>query len=100
MDGPVGVPTGPFLCGTAMPFHVYVLRSQSTGRLYIGTTKDVQRRLAEHESGRSKATRGRGPWEIVHTEQYATPGEARRREYYIKHSPGARREKRKWVAGP
>ncbi|MFQ5811055.1 MAG: GIY-YIG nuclease family protein [Armatimonadota bacterium] len=83
-----------------MPFFVYALRSESTGRFYIGTTNDVQRRLAQHQAGQSKATRGRGPWRLVHTEQYETLREARKREHYLKHSPGAGREKRRWIAGP
>ncbi|HDM78918.1 MAG TPA: hypothetical protein ENG51_21030 [Deltaproteobacteria bacterium] len=31
-----------------MPFWTYVLRSQSTGKLYIGHTSDLKRRLREH----------------------------------------------------
>lgn len=83
-----------------MALYLYVLRSESTGRLYIGTANDVQRRFAEHQSGRSKATKGRGPWRLLHTERYETLSQARKREYYLKHSPGAAREKRRWVAGP
>ncbi|MFP3974669.1 MAG: GIY-YIG nuclease family protein [Dehalococcoidia bacterium] len=32
-------------------FFVYVLYSYSTGNLYIGQTKDLTRRLTEHQSG-------------------------------------------------
>src|SRR5216684_5991134 len=44
----------------AMAF-VYILQSETTGRFYIGSTDDLERRLAEHLRGHSPATRGRGP---------------------------------------
>ncbi|MFW6106866.1 MAG: GIY-YIG nuclease family protein [bacterium] len=31
--------------------HVYILRSLRTGKLYVGHTKDLSRRLAEHNTG-------------------------------------------------
>ncbi len=37
----------------------YVLRSEATRRYYIGHTCDLERRLREHNSGQTKATRGR-----------------------------------------
>ena len=32
-------------------FTVYVLRSSTTEKLYVGQTKDLMRRLAEHNTG-------------------------------------------------
>ena len=46
-------------------FSVYVLRSVSTGRLYIGQTQDLSRRLTEHASGIAKYTRARGDFPIL-----------------------------------
>jgi putative endonuclease len=63
---------------------VYVLKSASTGKFYVGCTLDFPRRWAEHLRGQSPFTRNRGPWEVVHQEQYATMAEARRRERQIK----------------
>ena len=67
-----------------MPIFVYVLRSETTGRLYIGHTKDVGRRLREHESGQSPSTRRRGPWTLIYSEAFATRGEAMRHERWLK----------------
>ena len=36
-----------------MPFHVYILRSQSTGRFYIGHTENLIKRIFEHNSNRT-----------------------------------------------
>ena len=43
---------------------VYVLRSQRDKDLYIGSTNDIQRRLAEHNSGMVESTRPRLPFDL------------------------------------
>jgi len=71
-------------------FCVYILRSERSGRYYVGATKDLARRLSEHESGENKSTRNRGPWKLAHVEHFATNAEARRHEQAIKHKKSAR----------
>ena len=63
---------------------VYILQSESTGTFYIGSTNDLQRRLSEHARSHSLATRGRGPWTLVHEEALSTLLLARQREREIK----------------
>jgi len=67
-----------------MPFYMYILRSASTGRFYVGHSEDPARRVTEHNYNRSSSTRNRGPWELVYTEQFATRPEASRRERAVK----------------
>jgi putative endonuclease len=67
-----------------MFFYVYILQSMTTKRYYIGQTQDVQTRLAYHNANFSKSLKNRGPWKLIHHEQYATPSEAIRRERQIK----------------
>ncbi|MCK4873610.1 MAG: GIY-YIG nuclease family protein [Phycisphaerales bacterium] len=78
-----------------MPFFVYVLRSDSTGRRYVGQTSDLQRRVAEHndhDHNPSKFTsRNPGPWLLVYSEQRATRSEAMQREKWLKTSVGRAR---------
>jgi putative endonuclease len=75
-----------------LPFVVYVLRSQSNGRRYVGQTEDLTRRLAEHNdpehNPRKFTTRIPGPWELIHHESYATRAEAMRRERWLKSGVG------------
>lgn len=67
-----------------MPWHVYILRC-GDGTLYTGIANDVERRLAAHRAGKgAKYTRGRGPLELVYTEQAADKSAALRREIEIK----------------
>jgi putative endonuclease len=60
-------------------YHVYILRSQSTGRLYTGHTDNIERRLIEHNSGKSMYTKALGPWELICQEEYTTRDEAMKR---------------------
>jgi len=69
---------------------VYILQSLSTGRFYVGSTVDLERRLAEHQRGHSPATRGRGPWRLVYQESFPSLIEARRRELQLKRCKSAK----------
>ena len=65
-------------------WYVYILRC-GDGTLYTGITTDVQRRLQMHRSGKgAKYTRGRGPLEVVYTEEQPDKSTALRREIEIK----------------
>lgn len=64
--------------------YVYILRCGDE-TLYTGYTTDIERRVEEHQSGTgAKYTRGRGPFELVHVEEYQTRSAAMSREYEIK----------------
>ncbi|MFZ0333555.1 MAG: GIY-YIG nuclease family protein [Candidatus Acidiferrales bacterium] len=78
-SNPIGSTSFPF-----MPFFVYVLESETSGRYYVGQTKSVEERLAYHNANYSLALRNRGPWRLVYFEEYPTRSEAVRRERYIK----------------
>jgi len=70
--------------------HVYILQSKTTHRYYVGSTKDVEKRLKEHNAGRSSSTRSGVPWELAWVETYNTRGEAMLREKQIKSRGAAR----------
>ena len=69
-------------------YHVYILRSAVSGRRYIGVTIDLERRLKDHNRGKDRSVRGRGPFELVWSEAYASRIEAYRRERQIKRFKG------------
>ena len=73
-----------------LQYCVYVLQSQEDGKLYIGFTTDLNRRLTEHIKGYSKATAPRRPFELVFAEFYKAKGDALRRESYFKTQKGKR----------
>ena len=76
-----------------MFWYVYILRC-GDGTLYTGITDDIPRRLAAHRAGKgAKYTRGRGPLELVYTEQLPDKSAALRREIEIKRLRRAEKER-------
>ncbi|MFB3126872.1 MAG: GIY-YIG nuclease family protein, partial [Candidatus Acidiferrales bacterium] len=53
-----------------MPAFVYVLRSERTGKRYVGSTKNLPNRTNQHNRGKVRATRSGRPWRVVHTETF------------------------------
>ena len=74
-----------------MPYVVYILQADD-GTFYTGETKDLARRLKQHQAGRVQSTKSRTGWHIVHTEEFPTHLEAVKREREIK-----RRKSRKYI---
>nr|WRJ69540.1 GIY-YIG nuclease superfamily protein [Oceanusvirus sp.] len=75
-------------------FSVYFLRNDR-GRVYIGKTCDLHRRIRQHNgeiSGGAKATRGRGPWRFVAViSGFETESQALMAEWRLKRSSRGRR---------
>ena len=73
-------------------FWVYVIRSETTGRLYAGQTNDLVGRLRQHNdpgTNRSQHTkRNRGPWFLIYTEEFPSRREAMARERFLKSGQG------------
>ena len=66
-------------------YSIYVIRC-GDGSCYTGIATDVQRRLAEHESGDKGARylRGRGPLRLVYQQEVGDRGTAQRLEHRVK----------------
>lgn len=65
-------------------YKTYILKSRKNNRFYIGSTNDLERRLEEHNSGKSGFTKSGVPWEVYHTEEFLERKEAILRERQIK----------------
>jgi putative endonuclease len=76
--------------------YVYVIRSLNDGRFYVGMTSDVENRLSEHNSGKTKSTKAFAPWALVFVETFPGRTEARKREKYLKGGSGKEYIKRYW----
>lgn len=69
-----------------MSYTVYILRT-SSNTLYTGQTNNLQKRLKEHQSKRSKSAKYMkyfDSFELVYQEEYPTLQEAMKREKQIK----------------
>ena len=71
-----------------MAYYVYVIKSSKTGRHYVGSTKDIKQRLKQHNNNKTRSLKNKGPFQAIHTEQYNTLSEARKREIQIKKYKG------------
>ncbi|MBU2494355.1 MAG: GIY-YIG nuclease family protein [Bacteroidetes bacterium] len=71
-----------------MTHFVYILYSKKYNKYYTGTSKELERRLKEHNSGKTKSTKPYKPWEIIYIEEYNSEAEAYKREKYLKSGSG------------
>jgi putative endonuclease len=67
-----------------MSYWAYILRSESSGRFYVGSAEDVERRLMIHNGPQAGWTRRYQPWVVVYREEFATRGAAVKRERELK----------------
>ena len=70
--------------------YVYVLMSQKDENLYVGYTKNVQKRLEEHNSGKVNSTMSRRPFKLIYWEGCLSRTDALIREKYLKTAWGKR----------
>jgi len=68
--------------------YVYIIISQIDGRRYIGKTKDLGKRLKEHNSGKSPHTSKYKPWEISIAIYFEDKNKADAFERYLKSGSG------------
>ena len=72
-------------------YTIYVLKSFKNGRLYIGMTTNLPRRLIEHNRGDNKSSKSNRPYKVIYTESVSNRDDARSLEKKFK--SGCWREK-------
>ena len=77
---------------TTMIYLTYVLRSNKDYKRYIGSTNNLNRRIAEHNAGKVISTRRRKPMELIFLKKFATRKEAETYEKFLKTGKG-----REWL---
>lgn len=73
----------------------YVLVNELSGKIYIGQTENLEKRLDQHNNpnfnlfGKNAYTKiNQGKWNLVYSEEFQTRAEAMRREKALKSSRG------------
>ena len=69
-------------------FYTYVLKSEKTGRRYVGSCADLAKRVVRHNAGIVNATKSGVPWFLVRAETFSTRAEAVQRERHYKTGRG------------
>lgn len=71
-------------------YYVYVLQSKRDHQFYTGYTADLQKRISEHNTGKSFHTSKHRPYELVYYEASHNKYDALAREKYLKSGMGKR----------
>ncbi|PYK78513.1 MAG: excinuclease ABC subunit C [Verrucomicrobia bacterium] len=70
--------------------YVYILRSLSDQRFYVGLTNKLPGRVEAHNAGLVMSTRKRAPLELIYWEGCLNRSDAAQREKYLKTAWGKR----------
>ena len=68
-------------------WYVYVLQNKRK-HWYIGSTKNLRKRILQHNTGKSKSTKSGVPWKVIYCEISINQQDARARERYLKSGMG------------
>lgn len=77
--------------------YIYIIKSCKDGRFYVGMTQNIDKRINEHNSGRTKSTKGYVPWKLFFFEIFPDRKSARAREKYLKSGFGKQWIKEKYI---
>jgi len=72
-----------------MEGYIYIIQSEKNKRYYIGSTNDIDRRIREHNIGKSKYTSESLPWKLMFSQKYLNLTIARKAEYWLKRQKDA-----------
>lgn len=65
-------------------WHVYILYSGRDGKLYVGCTTNLIKRLKSHNAGKVLSTKNRRPLTLIHKETFENKANAFNRERFLK----------------
>ncbi len=65
-------------------YYLYVIVSLKDNTTYIGSTENLEKRLNEHNRGKTKSIKHKVPFELVYYEAYQNKTQARKREIRLK----------------
>ena len=70
-------------------FFTYILYSKRFGKIYIGFTSDLEKRLASHNDEKNKGwTKKFQPWTLAYSEEFQEKADAMKREKQLKSGNG------------
>ena len=72
--------------------YTYILYSEKLDKFYVGACINLERRIAEHNRGKSKFTRTGMPWNLVYEKEFPNLKNAKAYERKIK-----KRKSRKFI---
>ena len=65
-------------------YFTYIIRSGRDSSFYIGSCKDLTKRLNEHNFGNTRYTKYKRPWKLIYKEEHKNRSDAMKREKCLK----------------
>ena len=72
-------------------FYVYAIVSMKDNRIYVGISRNVEKRVIEHNDRKIFSTKAFIPWLLFYSEAIGNSSEARKKEKYFKTASGKRK---------
>ena len=69
-------------------WYIYILKSISNGKTYIGCTDNIKRRCMEHNNGKIKSTKAYVPYKLIFSQEFSNKTLALKREHFLKTGKG------------
>lgn len=66
-------------------YYIYIIKSEKTGKIYIGLTNNLKKRIKKHNQKQSFSTKFKTPWQIIYYEAYQSEKDAKLRERGLKY---------------
>ena len=83
-----------------MAQYMYILKRITTGGYYIGSCKNIEERLTQHNDNKGRYTKNKGPFELIYKESFDSKADALKREKQVKSYKGGRAFKKLVSASP
>jgi putative endonuclease len=65
-------------------YYVYVIQSLKDNTRYIGFTSDIEKRIKDHNQGKTRSIKHKTPFDLVYKEEFESKTEALKREIRLK----------------
>ena len=65
-------------------YYVYILQSKKNGKLYKGFTRNLKKRVKEHNNGLTYSSKPYQPFKLIYYECFLSKEDALERERYYK----------------
>ncbi len=65
-------------------FYTYILQSDKNKDIYIGSTENINKRLATHNAGKVRSTKAYRPWKLLEYRTFFSRSEAVQEERHLK----------------
>jgi putative endonuclease len=73
-------------------YYTYIIKSKTKKYYYIGSTDNLEKRIKEHNQGKTKSIKHLVPFELIYYEAYIVKSLARKREIELKKNSFKKRE--------